>query len=140
MPNWTNGTVFHDFYVEYIIYGLLCFLASQQVFREILQLSGETKFIDYFKELSNFFDMLSMVANVGTLVMRRQQDVDLHKVRLMASVALIALYSQLFYWLRIHDKLAQYVDLIINTFTSIGYFIGVLIIFLFMFFSGFYMI
>ena len=140
MPNWTNGTVFHDFYVEYIIYGLLCFLASQQVFREILQLSGETKFIDYFKELSNFFDMLSMVANVGTLVMRRQQDVDLHKVRLMASVALVALYWQFFYWLRISETLAQYVDLIEMTFSDIANFMKVLILFLLMFFSGFYMI
>ena len=139
MPNWTNGTVLNDYYVEYILFGLLCFLISLQIVREILQLFGENEFWDYFNSGSNFFDLLSIVANVSTLVMRRQE-VDLHKVRLMASVALIALYSQLFYWLRIHDKLAQYVDLIINTFTSIGYFIGVLIIFLFMFFSGFYMI
>ena len=84
--------------------------------------------------------MLSMVANVGTLVMRRQQDVDLHKVRLMASVALVALYWQFFYWLRISEKLAQYVDLIEMTFSDIANFMKVLILFLLMFFSGFYMI
>ena len=64
----------------------------------------------------------------------------LDKVRLMASVALVSLYWQLFYWLRISNELAQYVDLIIMTFKDIKNFMGVLILFLFMFFAGFYMI
>ena len=39
--------------------------------------------------------------------------INLNWVRLMASIAFVAMYTQLFYWLRLFSSLAQYVDLII---------------------------
>ena len=58
----------------------------------------------------------------------------------MASIGFFAMYLQLFFWLRISSSHAEYVDLIISTLNDIQYFMIVLVIFMFMFFTGFYMI
>ena len=58
----------------------------------------------------------------------------------MASIGFFAMYLQLFFWLRISSSHAEYVDLIISTLKDIQYFMIVLVIFMFMFFTGFYMI
>ena len=50
------------------------------------------------------------------------------------------MYWQLFFWLRLFSSLAQYVELILMTFSDIKYFMSVLILFLVMFFLGFFMI
>ena len=67
-------------------------------------------------------------------------NINMHWVRLVASIALFAIYCQLFFWLRLFSSLAEYVDLIISTIRDIQNFMIVLAIFMVMFFSGFYMI
>jgi len=63
---------------------------------------GESKIKDYLSSVSNYFDISSLVFNGTTLILRRfVDDDDLHKVRLMASIGIIAIYWQAFYWLRI---------------------------------------
>ena len=66
--------------------------------------------------------------------------VELFKVRIIGSLAMIGLWSQLFFWFRLFDSLAQYVDLIFQTVEDIGNFMTVLISLVLMFMSGFYMI
>mmetsp|Transcript_15150 Transcript_15150/g.20560 ORF Transcript_15150/g.20560 Transcript_15150/m.20560 type:complete len:104 (-) Transcript_15150:131-442(-) len=65
---------------------------------------------------------------------------SLLKVRVLASIALICMWAQLFLWFRLFDSLAQYVDLIFTTVNDIGNFMKVLVALVFMFMTGFYMI
>jgi len=64
----------------------------------------------------------------------------LMKVRLVASLGLVFIWFQLFFWLRIFESLAHYVDLILETAADIKYFMIVLGVFGLSFLSGFYMI
>ena len=66
--------------------------------------------------------------------------VDIAKVRLLASIALILTWGQLFFWFRLFDRLAYYVDLIIQTIREIKHFMAVLSSLILMFQSGFYML
>lgn len=61
-------------------------------------------------------------------------------MRLSASLGLVFMYLQFFYWLRTFDNLAQYVDLIVETMSDIKHFMVVLLVILMAFYSGFYMI
>lgn len=61
-------------------------------------------------------------------------------VRIIASVAEVSLWTQMFFWLRLFDSSAQYVDLIISTVLDIYEFTKLLFILLFTFTTGFYMI
>ena len=98
--------------------------------------------------------MMSILANAITIIcmiIRRIESIkfgdeefdsiiNLHWVRLVASIAFVAMYWQFFFWLRLFSSLAQYVDLIVSTVSDILYFLAVLAIFMVMFFTGFYMI
>lgn len=61
-------------------------------------------------------------------------------MRVVASIAVICLWIQIFFWFRLFDSLAQYVDLIIQTVSDIRNFMTVLLAIVGMFMSGFYMI
>ena len=66
--------------------------------------------------------------------------VDYIKIRIVSSVAVILLWSQMFLWFRLFDSLAQYVDLIFETVKDIRHFMTVLGAIMFMFQCAFYMI
>ena len=67
-------------------------------------------------------------------------DVSAFKVRIFASIAIVFIWMQLIFWFRLSDYLAQYVDLIISTIRDTLGFIIILMAFLMMFATGFYMI
>ena len=61
-------------------------------------------------------------------------------LRILASIAEVSMWTQLFFWMRLFDSSAQYVDLIINTVLDIYEFTKLLFLLLFTFTAGFYMI
>ena len=67
-------------------------------------------------------------------------DVNIYIVRIFASIAVVALWSQMFLWFRLFDSLAQYVDLIFQTVYDIRNFMYVLLGVMLMFGSGMYLI
>ena len=77
-------------------------------------MKNEKTWRSYFSQTSNVMDFLSIVFNTITLILRWRvgKEYDLHVVRLTASLGLVFMYFQFFYWLRTFDDLAQYVDLI----------------------------
>ena len=119
-------------------------LLLQQFANELVQICNEERKLDYFKtSTSNYYDAASFLTNMLTLVLRRLHDYDyigLHTVRLFASIGLVLIYMQLFYWLRTQKSLAFYVDLITQTMIDIKPFMVVLILFVMTFHSGTFMI
>ena len=65
-------------------------------------------------------------------------DYDLQKVRVFSSIAVVGLWVQMFFWFRLFDSLAQYVDLIMQTVYDIRFFMYVLFALMLMFGSGIY--
>ena len=84
-------------------------------------------------------DLASLFTNVIVLWMI-QMEVDIVKIRIIASIAIVLVWTQLLFWFRLSDNLSQHVDLISNTIADIGGFMFVLGTFLLMFSSGFYML
>lgn len=93
----------------------------------------------HFKQSSNWIDLMSLCSNVMVLWMI-QMDVNMVKVRILASVATVCIWMQLIFWFRLSDALAQHVDLILSTVEDIVGFIIILITSLMMLASGFYML
>ena len=62
------------------------------------------------------------------------------KIRIIASIAIVLMWMQLIFWFRLSDSLAQHVDLITGTIKDMRGFMFVLLTFLIMFGSGFYML
>ena len=98
---------------------------------------NEDRVLDYFRNsTSNYYDFFSILFNITTLVLRRLHDYDmvsLHSTRVVASIGLVLIYIQLFYWLRTQQSLAFYVDLITQTLIDIKPFMIVLLLFIFTF-------
>ena len=67
-------------------------------------------------------------------------DVNIFIVRIIASIAMVALWFQLLLWFRLFDSLAEYVDLIFQTVHDIKNFMYVLLAVMLMFGSGMYLI
>ena len=93
----------------------------------------------HFEQQSNKVDLASLFTNVIVLWMI-QMEVDIVKIRIIASIAIVLVWMQLLFWFRLSDNLSQHVDLISNTIADIGGFMFVLGTFLLMFSSGFYML
>ena len=93
----------------------------------------------HFEQQSNKVDLASLFTNVIVLWMI-QMEVDIVKIRIIASIAIVLVWMQLLFWFRLSDNLSQHVDLISNTIADIGRFMFVLGTFLLMFSSGFYML
>ena len=93
----------------------------------------------HFEQQSNKVDLASLLTNVLVLWMI-QMEVDIVKIRIIASIAIVLVWMQLLFWFRLSDNLSQHVDLISNTIADIGGFMFVLGTFLLMFSSGFYML
>ena len=83
--------------------------------------------------------MLSLFFNV-IVIWLIWMDVDIMKIRIIASIAIVLLWMQLLFWFRLSDHLAQHVDLIQSTIVDIVGFMFVLMVFLMMFAVGFYML
>lgn len=133
----TNGYYLDD--IEPIFYWIFVVLFLIQIYNEAQQWR-ENPCRVYFASVSNIIDVLSIFFNTSSLVLKWVTGVDLNTVRLCASVGLVAMYLQAFYWLRTVDKLAQYVDLITMTMWDIKDFMLVLVLFLMTFYAGLYMI
>lgn len=54
---------------------------------------------------ANQIDLATHILNITALVMIKT-GVELYKVRIIASLAIICLWSQLFFWFRLFDSLA----------------------------------
>ena len=93
----------------------------------------------HFEQQSNKVDLASLFTNLIVLWMI-QMEVDIVKIRIIASIAIVLVWMQLLFWFRLSDNLSQHVDLISNTIADIGGFMFVLGTFLLMFSSGFYML
>ena len=57
-------------------------------------------------------------------------------LRILASLVVVLLWAHMFFWLRLFDSTAQYVDLIVNTVIDISEFSKMLFILLVMFTCG----
>ena len=64
----------------------------------------------------------------------------MYTIRVFASTANVAIWAQLFFWLRLFDQTARYVDLIIDTVIDIFIFTCIMVLLLLMFATGVYMI
>lgn len=113
----------------------------------MIQACADEKGTAYLSQSSNLVDSASIMFNVIALIMRRLVDpyaidnyFNLMKVRLVASLGLVFVWIQFFYWVRIFEHTAHYVDLILETASDIKYFMIVLGIFGMSFLAGFYMI
>ena len=62
-------------------------------------------FVAYIQQRSNKIDMVSLISNQIVLVLL-WADVEIHKVRLFASIGCVVLWIQLFFWFRLFDSLA----------------------------------
>ena len=69
-----------------------------------------------------------------------QEADDMFKIRPIASIALVFMWVQMFFWFRLFDSLAQYVDLILQTVNDIKHFMYVLFAIMLMFASGLYIL
>ena len=137
---WTFDWSDSDFVVEFILFIFFCVTLFQQILRKVYQFAGEKRTAEFFSSGSNRADTLSILLNTTTLALVHLEYLDLRTMRLFASISLLLLYLQFFFWLRISDLLAQYVDLIIVTYQDMKLFLCVLILFIIMFSAGFYMV
>lgn len=94
---------------------------------------------NHFSQASNWIDLFSLFFNV-LVIWLIWMDVDIIKIRIIASIAIVLLWMQLLFWFRLSDHLAQHVDLIQSTIEDIVGFMFVLMVFLMMFAVGFYML
>lgn len=91
-------------------------------------------------------DILGMSLILIILVMITAQKaqpeigISMYELRMLASLALVQLWEQMFYWLRLFDRTARYIDLIIDTVRDIGIFTLILLLLLILFASGVYMV
>ena len=124
-----------EFYIR--IY-LFCHILILQATIEILQIRSDG-FRSYIAQTSNKIDVISIVLNTLTLTLV-SVDFDIQKTRIVAACANGTLWMILFFWFRLFDSLAQYVDLIFQTVYDIKYFMCVLISILLMAVAGFQVI
>ena len=66
--------------------------------------------------------------------------INMYALRVLASFGGAWLWVQMFFWLRLFDKTARYVDLIIETVVDIGIFTLILLLLLILFATGVYMV
>ena len=103
---------------------VVCLIFSlHQLAIEIFQMKKDG-FVAYIQQRASKIDLFSLVTNQLVLVLL-WADVEIEKVRLFASVACVVLWIQLFFWFRLFDSLAQYVDLIFSTVNDIRNFMYV---------------
>ena len=67
-------------------------------------------------------------------------EVNMYWVRIVASLACVFMYVQMFFWMRLFDSTAQYVDLVIETVIEISQFMKLLALLILMFSTGIYMV
>ena len=96
-------------------------------------------FKSYFTPANNQVDFSVHTLNLICLILI-QSEYSMLKIRILSSMAMILMWTQLFFWFRLFDSLAQYVDLIFRTVRDIGNFMKVLVSLSLMFMSGFYML
>lgn len=64
----------------------------------------------------------------------------MYALRVLASFGGAWLWVQMFFWLRLFDRTARYIDLIIETVKDIGIFTLILLLLLILFATGVYMV
>jgi len=110
------------------------FLCAHQLFIEGFQCNYDG-FRNYIGQSSNRIDIFTLFGNILVLLLM-EADQDIYKVRIFASIAVVSLWIQMFFWFRLFDGLAQYVDLIFSTVYDIRNFMYVLFALMLMFGSG----
>ena len=90
--------------LEPVFWIIFLVLTVHQLFVEIYQASNEG-FFSYIKMRENQVDLVTHTLNLTSLALVKT-GVELYKVRIIGSMAMIALWSQLFYWFRLFDSLA----------------------------------
>ena len=66
---------------------------------------------------------MTLILNATTITLIYLHDtfeVSMYWVRILASVACVLMWFQLFFWMRLFDSTAQYVDLVIETIIDIS--------------------
>ena len=80
--------------------------------------------------------LLAMTAQIAS----PDLGISMYELRMLASIGLVQLWEQMFYWLRLFDRTARYIDLIIDTVRDIGIFSLILLLLLILFATGVYMV
>ena len=79
-------------------------LIFQQGLIEAFQLKKDGFFF-YIKQRTNKVDQFSLIINLTTIFLI-YADVELYKIRIVASMGVVALWIQMFFWFRLFDNLA----------------------------------
>mmetsp|Transcript_28775 Transcript_28775/g.38367 ORF Transcript_28775/g.38367 Transcript_28775/m.38367 type:complete len:155 (+) Transcript_28775:245-709(+) len=124
--------------IEPVLWGLFLFFTFHQIAVGTYQAISEG-FRSYLKLRSNQIDMVTHTLNVTALILVKTGVSEI-KIRILGSIAIICMWVQMFFWFRLFDSLAQYVDLIFQTVNDIRNFMIVLFAIIITFMSGFYMI
>ena len=85
--------------------------------------------------LANWLCMLTICLR-GT----SEHMMNMYWLRIIASVASVLMWVQMFFWLRLFDSMAQYVDLIIETVIDISELLKLLTLLVLMLSSDFYLV
>ena len=126
--------------LEIFVRSLLMVLCVHQIIMKVFQ-SRFSK-----RQTLNVLDIVGMSINLIALLIitleKAGADLGLtmYGIRVMASFVTVQLWVQMFYWLRLFDRTARYIDLIIDTVRDIGIFALILLLLLILFASGIYMI
>ena len=98
--------------------------------------------LDYFLDIWNFNDLLSVFAAfmITICMLLLDSTTDGSFISVVGAFTVTALYLKFFYFLRIFDRTAPYIRMIIQISSDIKYFIFILLIAIIGFGNGFYIL
>lgn len=86
------------------------------------------------------FVLVASLVCILAVFFKESSLLNMYQVRILASMACVGMWLQLFFWLRLFDSTAQYVDLIIETVMDISEFMKLLLLLIIMFSTGIYLV
>ena len=98
------------------------------------------KMSNYMRQTNHFLDIYVILVNGLTLCLHATNAVSLTLIRQLAAIGVLGIWMQMYFWFRLFDSLAQYVDLIGETISDIRHFIYVFLELMAMFMVVFYML
>ncbi len=140
---WRGSTTCETFYSIELVFRYFFFvLCLHQLALKVYQ----TKFSGLRILKSSLVETINIVVNITIVLIviatasNPNLPVTMYTLRVFASVGCVTNWVQMFYWLRLFDRTARYVDLIIETVFDIWVFSAILVLLLLMFGSGVYMV
>lgn len=125
----------------YYMLGAVFVFTSNQVSKEIRQISNSHSFIKYIVNSSNLLDISYILLNtVSVVVYYFVGNEKLNAQRILGSIAAILVWWKLFLWLRLFESTAFYYHLVVATIRKSYEFLIILFLFYMMFGTAFWLI